>query len=420
MSIGAEEAGFPAVSRSLASAGRARPRVAILTTWHPEPVDNGRKQRTRQIIDAFASTHDIVLVSLLPPGVVRRGPLPPTPGVWRQYAFPIPVFRPRSWSGALGFLSLIPRSLVATWSRDTAEAVSWTVAGSGASVVIGTNLQTLRYLDFLRESDATIRAVLDEPDVSPFETAPPGASRLGRARHSLRYHKYRRLLRRAAGEIDAFVVASEHEAHAFERLSGASRTQVIANGVSRFPTPWRPLASRQLLYTGSLTYAPNAEAVEFYSSSILPYIAEKMDGVTLAVTGALPDSALPVHIDPSTRLTGRLDDLEPMYRESRVFIAPILSGTGTRIKLLEAMAIGIPIVTTSKGIEGIPVTAGTHALIADDPREFADATLSLLSDDHLAQSLGANGRAFVMQHGNWETSAAQFRRLIDGVLHGQS
>src|SRR5215211_5183339 len=101
-------------------AGRSRNCVAILSTWHPEPVDNGRKQRTRQMIAALAEEYEVALISLLPPDEVEAGDVPPVPGVWQQWTLPLPAFTPRSWPALAAGLHPLPRSTVMTWRKSTA------------------------------------------------------------------------------------------------------------------------------------------------------------------------------------------------------------------------------------------------------------------------------------------------------------
>jgi glycosyltransferase involved in cell wall biosynthesis len=369
------------------------------------------------MISALSREFDVVLISLLSRDQLNEWPLPKVDGVWKQCAFHMPSFDARSASAVLAATSKYPRSVAATWSRDTARCIEDAIRVSKAQVVIGTDMRTARYLGHVRAQVPGIRTILDEPDVSPFLEAPAGASAVERQRSTIRRRKYQRFLMSAGAGLDAVVVASRHEADAFAVLSGEDRTIVIENGISTFPSPWRAPNSATLLYTGSLTYGPNAEAVQYLINDILPHIALAENSVRLVVTGRLPDTIPDTCRHPRVEYTGRLDRLDPIYHSARVFVAPILSGTGTRIKILEAMAIGMPVVTTSKGIEGIPATSGQHVLIVDDPAMFADAVVRIITDDSLANQLGVGGRAFVQQHANWESSANRLCSLVRQLLN---
>jgi glycosyltransferase involved in cell wall biosynthesis len=123
---------------------------------------------------------------------------------------------------------------------------------------------------------------------------------------------------------------------------------------------------------------------------------------------------------PRLRLTGYLDTLDDILHESRVFIAPLLSGTGTRIKLIEAMAYGMPIVSTSKGAEGLAILPGRHMLIADTPVDFANAVSRLLEDTALCESLGVQARELVRTRYTWDASGNELRQLVRSLLETET
>jgi glycosyltransferase involved in cell wall biosynthesis len=392
--------------------------VAILSTWHPEPADNGRKQRTRRMIEALAPEFDIALVSLLPPEQCNAD-LPPVPGVRSQYALPLPTFAPRSPRALAALWGGMPRSLAATWDAATAAALVGLVRRERIGLAIGTDLRTLRYLLALGRD---IRTVLDEPDVSPFVVAPGDRSRgLAGMRARARERKYRCFLRQAAARLDATIVASPEEARAYQVLSDLSGAVVLENGVAAVPeVPWSPPRSGRLIYTGSLSYGPNAEAITYFVRAILPQVAESVPEVRLDVTGALPSVVPPEARDPRVALTGRLDveAFDACLRGAAACVIPLLSGTGTRIKLLEALALGMPVVSTRKGAEGLCLRDGEHLLIADGPADFAAATIRVLRDDKLAASLGAQGREAIQTRYDWGVIGGRLRALVRILLDG--
>jgi polysaccharide biosynthesis protein PslH len=390
-----------------------RQKVAILSTWHPEPADNGRKLRTRFMIDALSTHHDVVLVSIIPEKETGAS-LPSVPGVWRQYVLPMPVFRPGSLTDALRGVSLYPRSISATWSRATARSITDLVSSHRVRVVIGTDLRTLRYLQAV---DEDVPILLDEPDVSPFVRLDGQRS----MRASIREWKYRRLLERGAPRLSSAIVASLQEAAAYRALAGGGHVTIIENGVSNIPAEvWTPNRSRTLLYTGSPRYGPNEEAITYFVRRILPSIETDVGEISVTVTGDCPAEMAEALCHPHVHLTGRLDNLNDVYLQSRLFIAPILSGTGTRIKLLEAMAHGMPVVSTTKGAEGLPVEHGKHLLLADDPADFASAVCELLNDERLACRLGSAGRRLIEERFTWEEQSLQLRTLVGQLMDGES
>jgi glycosyltransferase involved in cell wall biosynthesis len=390
-------------------------RVALLSTWHPEPVDNGRKQRTRIIIDALASEHEVILISLVDPAEASGETLPAVAGVAAQFQLPLPVFRSRSLAGLRGVFSRLPRSIVSTWSPDTARQINHILTEHEVAAAIGADLRTLRYLTQL---PAGIARILDEPDVSPIITK-PGASN-GGLRARARELKYRSFLSASQGRLDAIAVASALEVEAFRRLSGGP-SNVIANVVPRMPErQWAPAGDATLLYTGALTYRPNLEAVEFLVQDVLRVIEPEHPGLRLIVTGAVPEPRPQIANSPLVKLTGRAPSLDSFYRESRLFVLPLQAGTGTRVKLLEAMSHGMPIVSTRKGAEGLPVVDGEHLLLADSADDFVSAILLLLEDRELCERLGARARRLVEEQFTAGATELLWRQLIsEAIAHAR-
>jgi glycosyltransferase involved in cell wall biosynthesis len=119
------------------------------------------------------------------------------------------------------------------------------------------------------------------------------------------------------------------------------------------------------------------------------------------------------------RVPGYVDDLQPIYRQTAVFIVPLLVGGGVRLKILHALARGLAVVSTSAGSEGLGVTAGQHLLVADDPRGFADAVVAVASDAGLRRSLGEAGRAFVLERFGPEARCEALAGLLEDVAAGR-
>ncbi len=368
------------------------------------------------MIRALTDQFEVILISLLPTTAVSCSKGPPIQGVVRHHALQLPTFEPGSLSAVASGASLLPRSLVETWDDSTAFAIQSIVRESRVRVAIGTDMRTLRYLTHL---DSNVRKILDEPDVSfVLDDHVDVRSISENIRSQARRLKYRRLLHQAADEIDVVLVASELEAEAFRRLSGSGHVIVVENGVDEVSSkPWVPPPGNQLLYAGSLTYSPNADAVSYFMNGILPHVSSRFSDARLVVTGALPDVAPPSTAYARLRLTGRVPSLHPIYRQTRLVVVPLRSGTGTRVKILEALAAGLPVVTTSKGAEGLDVISGEHLIIADTAHEFAVSVIRLLEDPDESLRLGQHGRALVEERYNWETIGRRLRGIVEDVVH---
>jgi glycosyltransferase involved in cell wall biosynthesis len=174
-----------------------------------------------------------------------------------------------------------------------------------------------------------------------------------------------------------------------------------------------------LIYPGALTYSANFDAMKFFLEDILPLIRAQRPDASLRITGGY--DGVPVHELPLGRgaeLTGYLDDVRPAVAQSWGCVIPLRVGSGTRLKALEAMALGTPVISTSKGAEGLEVRHEENILIADDPGEFSQAVLRLLQDEHLRAKLSANGRRLVEERYSWEACARPLERLLNQIAAG--
>ena len=236
------------------------------------------------------------------------------------------------------------------------------------------------------------------------------SSRLQRFRE---WVEWRKLLKYETAQLRRFPVVatvSEGDAARGRELAPKTRMHVVPNGVdvSWFaPPPERNLAQRQgLLFAGTMSYGPNVDGAVYFCREIWPKVKEACPGQTLTIAGALPDpQVLALAALPDVTVTGFVDDMRPYLWQAAVSVVPLLNGGGTRLKILEAMAAGSPVVSTSIGAEGLDVSDSQSALLADGPDRFAEAVLKLLRDPNLRQRLVVNGRRLVEQRYDWSTIA---------------
>jgi glycosyltransferase involved in cell wall biosynthesis len=218
----------------------------------------------------------------------------------------------------------------------------------------------------------------------------------------------------AVASVAGVLAVSRDEQAAFERIA-PGRVHLVPNGVDTgavIAFDAAP-ASRSLLYVGSMAYAPNAEAATHFLDDVAPLISA--DGVSLEIVGANPPPAVGRAAERSvvpTTVSGFVPDLSPHYSGKRAMIVPLRHGGGTRLKILEALARGLPVVSTPVGCAGLGATDGREILIADSPHAFAAAIDRLVADDELWSRLSRAGRAFVERHFDWR----QIGATLDGVM----
>lgn len=172
--------------------------------------------------------------------------------------------------------------------------------------------------------------------------------------------------------------------------------------------------SNMLVYNGALTYSANYDAMQWFLAAVYPQIKKRVPDVSLAITGSTKGADLAgLMLDDSVRLTGYLDDVRLPVAAATVCVVPIREGGGTRLKILEAMALGTPVVATPKGAEGLNVVNGEHCLIASSPEAFAAQTVSLLRRADLRERFAASARSLVEREFSWEQIGRQFVGLIE-------
>ncbi|MEA3407085.1 MAG: glycosyltransferase [Chloroflexota bacterium] len=237
--------------------------------------------------------------------------------------------------------------------------------------------------------------------------------------------QWRRLLRyeRAVCRwADGVVVVSKADARAVRRLLPALSPRVVPNGVDveryhpQLPDSL-PLRHPALVFTGKMDFRPNVDAMVWFYDRVWPLLRAAVPDVQLYVVGKSPHARLSsLANDPAITVTGYVEDILPYFGGADVYIVPLRVGGGTRLKVLEAMAAGLPLVSTSLGAEGIPLISGTHALLADTPTDFAQAVRSLLDDPRRRQSLGNAAREFALQRYDWRQIVPRLYPLYDTLM----
>src|SRR4029077_2147007 len=182
---------------------------------------------------------------------------------------------------------------------------------------------------------------------------------------------------------------------------------VIPTGVdTEYFAPDATVASEaRLVFAGSMDWLPNEDAMRFFCHDVLPLIRAEEPRARLSIVGRAPTAAVRALADEHIEVTGTVPDVRPFMRRAAVHVVPLRIGGGTRLKIFEAMAMGQAVVSTTIGAEGLPITHGEHALIADGPRALADAVVSLLRDERRRHALSAAARQLVVEHYDWSVAA---------------
>jgi glycosyltransferase involved in cell wall biosynthesis len=219
---------------------------------------------------------------------------------------------------------------------------------------------------------------------------------------------------RCGQKVNLLLASSERDRQIFEQELGIQKGEVIPNGVdiTEF-SPSKTLGQLgTVLFTGLMSYYPNQQAIRWFLNAVFPLVLKKVPEARLIVAGANPPPWLISRSSSVLEVTGLVPDMRPYFERSRVVIAPLMIGGGTRVKILEAQAMARPVVSTSLGAEGLNERHGHSILLADDAESFARQVVRLLTDFDLATKIAANGLIHVASEYNWN----RIGERLEGVL----
>jgi glycosyltransferase involved in cell wall biosynthesis len=400
-----------------------RLKILFLTNRSPYPIKDGQSRRTYNILKGLARRHDVHLLSLYESAdEVTLESI----GHLKSFCKQVEMLPAPRKTLSLGMIARLLRSLFSKdpytvwrhYSRPYVNRVRMRLDTTPFDVV-HCDILPLAYC--IRGLYGPFRTLTDH-DVSYLK-----AKRLAtQARNPvlklflyLEALKLRQLERRIFSKLDLGIAVSELDRQHLERLCPVGRFVVVENGVdvqAFIPNP-DAVEPNALVWVGGFHHYPNCEAILFFLEEIYPRIKrEKAETKFYVVGGGTPDWLRRLATsDPSIILTGYVDDPLPYIQRAAVFVAPILSGGGTKLKVLEAMAAGKAIVSTSMGVEGIEGKDQEHFIVTDGPDAFSSRVVSLLNDRVLRDRLGANARKRAMEKYDWEAICEAMSGIYQGA-----
>lgn len=402
-------------------------RILVLTPQFPYPPNQGTTIRNYNLIAGLARRHEVHLLSFGDPDVCAGSPLHEQCSSIRVVPTPRRTMRQRL-SGLL--FSRLPDMAQRLPSAEYSEAVSSALQETKPDVLEVEGIELARYLleaAAARTGDAAQRVpllVFDDHNTEyvlqqrAFETDlrsrnPRGW--IGAAYSFVQWRRLRRHERHVCLTADRVVSVSDVDAQALRELVLGLEPVVVPNGVdvAFYTQPTAPLSAvlgaagedlgrPGLVFTGKMDFRPNVDAVLWFVQEVLPLIRLDVPDALFWVVGKDPHrrlTALAGH--PAVRLTGRVEDVRPYIASAAVYVVPLRIGGGTRLKVLEAMAMGKALVSTSLGCEGFDLMPGRDLLVADTPTDFAAAVVGLLGEPHRRERLGSSAFRFAAALYDW-------------------
>jgi len=388
-------------------------RILFLSRWYPFPPDNGSKIRVHNLLQGLSERHAVTLVSFVSPGAAPAGTPVPGAAVSDIKLCEYHEFRPDSPRALLGYLSRTPRSLIDTYQPTMATLIRQTCENSPYDLVIASETSMAAY----QCSFAKTPAIFEGVELGLFK--PDDGQELnsrGALRRRLTWAKHRRYIARLVEKFRACTVVSEQERSLLSEIAPDYRpVHVIPNCiyVNAHDGAAGGRVAGAMVFAGSLSYEPNHCAMRWFLTDIYPSIRAEVPDATITITG--DPGARPVPTGPGVTYTGVVPDVQRVIASSSVSVVPVRSGGGTRLKILESFALRTPVVSTSKGAEGLDVRTGEHLLIADTPGEFARAVIRLLLDPEHARGLAENGFRLVRERYSSDAVLPKFLHLVNEV-----
>ena len=411
-------------------------RILILTPQFPYPPHQGTTIRNYNLIKGLAQRHDVHLLSFGEPQAGRGTPLD---GLCRSVQIVrAPQRSTRQRLRGL-LLSRLPDMAQRLPSAQFRAALAATLERERPTVVEVEGIELAPYL-FQAAAQRAGRdrplLVFDEHNAEyvlqqrAFETDlgqiwPPrraAVRRLAGAVYSLvQWRRLRRYELRACRTADRVVAVSDVDAGVLRRLDPGLEPVVVPNGVDMafyaespppLPEGEEGPDAADLVFVGKMDFRPNVDAVLWFAAEVLPLIRRQAPETRFWIVGQNPHARLaPLADEPGVQVTGWVEDQRPYIAAAGVYVIPLRIGGGTRLKVLEAMAMSKAIVSTALGCEGFDLVAGQELIVADKPVAFADAVLALLGDPARRERLGRAARRFAGSRYDWSTIVPKLERV---------
>lgn len=396
-------------------------RILFISRWFPYPPDNGSRIRVYNLLKSLSARHCLHLISFTDDMHGALNAVQHLRGWVEQIELvPYRPFQPRRKEALAGFLSPYPRSMVDTFSFDMKDQVEIFIKSNNYDIVIGSQIDIAPYL---RDTPHPC-IVLEELELTgAYDRFVKAGSGYRKFRAGLTWLKLSRYVSGFPGFIRGVTVVSQQEKKQVESiLKGALPVRVVPNGIDceYYRGDFGDTEAHSLVYAGALTYGANFDAVAHFLTTIYPLIQSEIPQVKLYITGKLdgvPLERLPKL--PGVIFTGYLPDIRPRVAQSWVSVVPLRVGGGTRLKILESLALSTPVVATSKGAEGLELNPGVDLLIADQPADFAQKVICVLRDRDLRDKLGLQGRKAVNERYNWANIGDEFNQFIEELARGK-
>jgi glycosyltransferase involved in cell wall biosynthesis len=396
-------------------------RILVVSPELPYPPTWGFSIRVSQVLSLLAERHHAELLTYAPPGAsaeaerlarscaaVHTLDAPNTRSLRRRLLQLTSLISPRSFQGRYLHSQAMQRKLDELCAGEPFDIIQ---------------VETSQMMTF--DFDPRSAVVVVEHDVVHELLQRLSTTERSWFRRTYNAAEARKFKREETGRCNAAaacVVTSAREIPVVRAAGVRSPILTAANGVDvdYFAPSDEPLDPDALVMTGLMRTRPNIDAAAFFVGEILPRIRAKRPGARISIVGGDPPDEVLRLASAHVEVTGGVPDVRPYVRKASVVVVPLRMGGGTRLKVLEGLAMKKPMVSTSLGCEGIDVKHEEHLLIADAPEDFAASVLRLMDSPFTGQALAARGHALVHRRYRWQSIVGEIEAFYEGLLRARS
>ncbi len=387
----------------------SRPALLVITTRFPYPPIGGEKLRIFTIIEHLAADFDVDVFAFYSDdrelsGLARL----------REICRDVQVFRlgtpAKMRNTMIGWLRGLPLQVAHYYSKRAQRTVDRLIADRGYDAVLAHLVRTAEYTRGV-PAEHVVLELTDAISMNYYRITRP------RTGMELLYLLERRRLlgyeAAATRRVGRCVVVAETDRRFLADHGADAAIEVITNGTEVQPRPDVVVQPQTIAFLGNLRSAPNEDMVLRFAADIFPLVLAERPDARFLVIGANPSAAVRrLHDGRRIIVTGEVPDPADLLAGARVSVCPMRFGAGVQNKVLESMALGVPVVATPAGHEGIPAQAGEEILVAADDDSFARQVLAVLADDDLRDGLSAAGQEFIERSFRWNGPMADYRAVV--------
>lgn len=386
-------------------------KIFVLLPRIPYPLEKGDKLRAFNQIKQLAKHHDIILCALNDNAKVNEQQAFQALQPYCQSINFIKISKPQILFGIIrAFLKGLPMQCGYFYNKKAARKIDLLIAKHQPEMLYG---QLLRVSEYIRHKD--LPKALDYQDVFSYgmKRRRDIANFLTRPVYNM---EYKRLCRYEAAIFDDFDVKTIISEPDRDLIPHPKKDEIfiIPNGVDHdFFKPQQQEKKYDIVFTGNMSYAPNVNAVDYLANEILPVVWKQLPETKMYIAGASPDPKVKKAACDRIIVSGWLDDIRDAYAQSRVFIAPMRIGTGLQNKLLEAMSMGLPAITSPLANASLGAKPDEEILVGSNAEEMAQHIITLLTDKEKASRIAQAGFEFTNRVYDWEKSTAILEKEME-------